>query len=112
MVNLVEAKVTPALLKWAREHASLTLDDAAKKINVALERLAEWEKGNAYPTFDELSKISNVYRLPVAMFYLSELPDLPLLERDKTAKEAFEYLKSKGFTADHYRYELEKDGIV
>jgi len=109
---VIGARVTPSLIKWAREHASLTLDEAAKKIEVTLERLAEWEKGKSYPTFDELLNLSDVYQIPVAMFYLSELPDLPLLKRDKTAKEAFEYLKSKGFTADHYRYELEKDGIA
>lgn len=101
------AMINYTMLKWAREKASLTLEDAANKIEVKLSSLVEWEAGRTSPTFEELLIISEIYGLPVSMFYLSEWPDKPLLTRDKKAREAFEYLKTAGFTANHYKAEME-----
>ena len=105
------AMINSSMLKWAREHASLTLEDAADKIEITLNELVEWEAGKSFPTFDELLIVSEVYGLPVSMFYLSEWPDPPLLKKDKKAKKAFDYLKSEGFTADDYRDEIEEDDV-
>lgn len=103
------AMINHTMLKWAREKASLTIEDAAEKVEVTLKSLKSWEEGCTSPTFEELLIISEIYGLPVSMFYLSEWPDKPLLTRDKKAKEAFEYLKAAGFTADHYRAEMERE---
>lgn len=99
------------MLKWGREKAPLTVAAAAEKIGVNKSLIKAWEKGTVSPTFDQLLFISEIYGLPVSMFYLSEIPDPPLLKRDNEAKEAVEYLKSMGFTADDYRDEIEKDDI-
>lgn len=105
------AMINSAMLKLAREHASLTTEEAADKIEIKLSLLIEWEAAQSSPTFDELLIISEVYGLPVSMFYLSEWPDPPLLKKDKKAKKAFDYLKSEGFTADDYRDEIEEDDV-
>ena len=46
----VAITVKPALLTWARETASLSTDEAARKIGVKPERLVEWEAGTDRPT--------------------------------------------------------------
>lgn len=102
MTNSNDARISPAILRWARERLALTIEKAADKIEVTLTALKSWEEGRGFPTIDELFIISETYSLPVSMFYLSELPISPLLERDKKAKKAFEYLKSKGFIPEQY----------
>ena len=103
--------INHSMLKIAREKASLTIEDAADKIEVTLGNLAKWESGETFPSFDQLIIIADVYGLPVSLFYLSEWPDPPLLKKDKKAKKAFDYLKSEGFTADDYRDEIEEDDV-
>lgn len=105
MVNSTEARISNKLLKWAREHEGLTLDVAAEKMEVELNLLADWESGKSFPTFDQLLKISQVYELPVRLFYLSELPPKTLFKPEMEVKKAVEYLKSKGFTPDDYKNE-------
>jgi transcriptional regulator with XRE-family HTH domain len=87
MINSTEARISHDFLKWARERLALTLEEAADKIEVPVGRLAKWEKGKGFPTFDELTIISEVYGLPMSMFYLSEWPDVSLLKKDPKAKE-------------------------
>jgi transcriptional regulator with XRE-family HTH domain len=75
MINSTEARISHRLLKWAREKSALTLEEASEKMGVALECLAKWEKGDAFPNFEQLDKISELYRMPVRMFYLCELKE-------------------------------------
>lgn len=102
MSNSTDARISPAILKWARERLALNIEKAAEDMEVTTASLKSWEEGRGYPTIDELFIISEIYNLPVSMFYLSELPRLPLLQQDKKAKKAFEYLKIKGFTPTDY----------
>jgi Zn-dependent peptidase ImmA (M78 family) len=69
-----EANPTPRVLMWARESAGLPIELAAKKVTVASERLAAWERGEQRPTFAQLRKLSEVYKRPLAIFYLTEPP--------------------------------------
>ena len=69
-----EANPTPAVLKWARESAGLTPELAARKATLAVERLSAWEAGKLRPTFAQLRKLSEVYKRPLAAFYLATPP--------------------------------------
>jgi transcriptional regulator with XRE-family HTH domain len=70
-----EANPNPALLVWARESAGLSVEIAAKKAGVKPERLFAWEKGDEErPTFAQLRKLANIYKRPLAIFYLAEAP--------------------------------------
>src|SRR2546426_3357340 len=69
-----EANPTPALLTWARTSSGLAIDAAAKRATVATERLAAWEAGEQKPTFAQLRKLAVIYKRPLAIFYLLELP--------------------------------------
>lgn len=69
--------VKPSLLRWARETAGLAPERAAKKIGVKPERLAVWEEGRLRPTVAQLRKAANVYKRPLAIFFLPEPPAQP-----------------------------------
>ena len=74
MSRTPKALVTPEVLVWARKSAGYDLDAAAKKTGQAAERLADWEAGRAQPTIAQLRKLCDVYRRPLAVFYLPEPP--------------------------------------
>jgi len=74
MARTPDALVSPELLVWARETLGLSVDDAAKKAAVSAERLAAWEDGTDRPTIAQLRKLAEVYKRPLAVFYLPEPP--------------------------------------
>jgi Zn-dependent peptidase ImmA (M78 family)/DNA-binding XRE family transcriptional regulator len=74
MSRTPEAKIKPALLVWARNSSGLSVDVAAKKIGVKSERLAAWEMGEARPSIAQLRKAGEVYKRPLAVFFLPEPP--------------------------------------
>lgn len=74
MARTSEAIVEPDVLVWARETARLTIPVAAKKMNVSEDRLSSWEAGEARPTVAQMRKASEVYKRPLAVFYLPQPP--------------------------------------
>lgn len=76
MVKSVRAKVRYEILAWARTSAGFTEDAAAKKLNVKLERLLAWESEDdpLSPTIKQLRKMARIYKRPLAVFYLQEIP--------------------------------------
>jgi Zn-dependent peptidase ImmA (M78 family) len=82
MALRVEAIVKPELLLWARENAGFPLDLAAKRANIKAEKLASWESGILKPTINQLRKLSDIYKIPLAAFYLSKPPKKVRLPQD------------------------------
>lgn len=70
----VEALVKGTLLVWARDSAGFTIDEAAKKAHVKPEALERWERNDGRPSIPQLRKLANVYKRPLAVFYLPEAP--------------------------------------
>lgn len=77
MTQRIKAPVEPSLLVWARESAALTIDEAAQKIGIDAERLADWESEDSddAPTVPQLRKLATVYKRPLAVLFLSEPPN-------------------------------------
>lgn len=76
----VRAVINPDLLVWARNTAGLTIGDAARKLGVKATRLTEWEEsreGRLRPTVTQLRKAANVYKRPLAVFFLPQPPAQP-----------------------------------
>jgi Zn-dependent peptidase ImmA (M78 family)/transcriptional regulator with XRE-family HTH domain len=65
--------INPTLLIWARERAGLSLHEASKKFR----RIAEWEAGTASPTYPQLERLSNAFKVPIAVFFFPEPPNVP-----------------------------------
>mgnify|MGYP001381319288 CR=1 FL=1 len=73
--------VNPEILRWARETAGLTLEEAAEKLSIGdargvpgNERLAAYEVGEAEPSRPVLLRMSKQYRRPLLAFYMSSVP--------------------------------------
>jgi len=73
--------VNPDILRWARETAGLTLEEAAEKLSIGEargvpgdERLAAYEIGEAEPSRPLLLRMSRQYRRPLLAFYMSSVP--------------------------------------
>ena len=74
-------RVNHIILKWARETAGLTPEEAARKLAIrdawganAVDRLGDLESGRAEPTRPMLVKMAKQYRRPLVTFYMSEPP--------------------------------------
>jgi Zn-dependent peptidase ImmA (M78 family)/transcriptional regulator with XRE-family HTH domain len=62
------------MLIWARDRAGLSLDDAAARLDLAVEKLWQWEQGTDRPSIAQLRKVGEVYKRPLAIFFLPEPP--------------------------------------
>lgn len=73
--------VNPGILQWARETAGLSLEQAAHALQLndsststGSEKLAAYEAGEKEPGRTLLKRMSQKYRRPLLVFYLSEPP--------------------------------------
>lgn len=74
-------KVNPDIMRWARETAGLTIEEAAKKLAIheargvpATDRLAALESGESEPTRSVIAKMAKQYRRPLLTFYMTAPP--------------------------------------
>lgn len=72
----VSALVRPNLLTWARETAGLSVEEAAHLLSVSPEKLAQWEQGATKPTIGQVRKMSEKYKRPLNVFFLTDKPDI------------------------------------
>jgi Zn-dependent peptidase ImmA (M78 family) len=68
--------ITPEVVKWARERAGFSLDAAAADFR----KIADWEAGASFPSYPQLERMAEKFKLPVAVFFFPEPPDLPPVE--------------------------------
>ncbi len=73
-MSSLEALITPSVIRWARESAGLTVQEAAKKLKRPVEDIEAWESGDKRPSITQARKASELYRRPLAAFYLPEPP--------------------------------------
>ena len=73
--------LNPDVLRWARETADLSVEEAARKVGLrdsgkgtAAERLQAIEVGEEEPTRAVLARMSRAYRRPLLALYLPEPP--------------------------------------
>lgn len=74
MPRSIPALVKPALLIWARERAGFSIQDAAAKTDFSAETLLAWERGEAQPSIAQVRKLGEVYKRPLAVFFLPQPP--------------------------------------
>lgn len=74
-------QVNPAILRWARETAGLSLEEAAQRLSIndargirGSDRLAALEAGDEQPTRPQLVRMAKAYRRPLLAFYLANPP--------------------------------------
>src|SRR5437867_12115545 len=74
MAKGIDAIINPELLVWAREESGFSLKGAAEKLGIPQDRLQDWEGGTERPSIPQLRKIAELYKRPLAVFYLPVRP--------------------------------------
>lgn len=94
-----QAKINPAILRWARNRLQLTEEDVARKMGLREkpERLRAWEEGQAFLTFRQAQELARILQIPFGYLFLSRPPvttlpiadfrTLPEAERGKFSPE-------------------------
>lgn len=70
------------MLVWARETSRLDAAAAAARLKVEEQQLLSWEKGEPGLTIAKLQAVADLYRRPLAAFYLSQRPPVEERVRD------------------------------
>ena len=70
----IYAPVNPAVVRWARTEAGLHLDEAARKLRVAPDRVSSWENGNRELTMGQVRRMGDLYGRTPAFFFLPQPP--------------------------------------
>jgi Zn-dependent peptidase ImmA (M78 family)/transcriptional regulator with XRE-family HTH domain len=80
-----ELPVTPAVIKWARVRAGVTVEEASK----TFKRIEAWEDGQSLPTYPQLEQLAEAFKVPVAVFFFPEPPEMPSISQTfRTLPEA------------------------
>ena len=69
------AYATPEVLKWARESAGLTVQDAARRIGMRWSGLEAAEQGVDLLTLRQAEKAAEVYQRPLAVLFMPAPPE-------------------------------------
>jgi len=74
--------ITPQVLRWAREVAGYSPGEVATKLEqvsrkITPETVASWESGETLPRLTALRKLAQLYKRPMAVFFLKEPPPEP-----------------------------------
>lgn len=89
-----KAYITPEILKWARVSAKISLEKAASTVSKTCtkEKIEEWESPQCkdLPTISQVEKLAKLYRRPLSVFYLPEIPtDFQTLRDFRSKKSEF-----------------------
>ena len=82
MAPRVKALINPDLITWARNTAGFTTAEAAARLKITEEQLVAWEAGSDAPSIPQLRKLAGLFKRPLAVFYLSEVPTTFQVMRD------------------------------
>lgn len=62
------------LLSWARERSGLKIEQVAAKLQLDTSLLRDWESGDERPSIAQVRKLGEIYKRPLAVFFLQEPP--------------------------------------
>jgi len=95
--NEVEAPINSSILVWARKSSGMEIEDVIQKLGKKIQRLNKellnsWETGDQYPTLKQLQILADLYKRPLASFFLTRIPleePLPKDFRTLDSKRAY-----------------------
>lgn len=77
-----KAPINPDVLRWARESIFIDIEKAAKTASVKTEIYKKWEHGEDFPTISRLRKLSNLFKRPLPVFFMPNIPKEPPMPKD------------------------------
>lgn len=73
--------LNPQILRWARERAGYTVEEAAGRMKKSPNDIEAWEDGSKAPTFRQLEKLGvDLYKRPVALYFFPFPPKEEVLK--------------------------------
>lgn len=82
MAASLAAPINHDLLVWARKTAGYSVEAAAGKLGLKPEKLDAIERGDRPPSFAQIKKAADVYRRPLAVFFLPQAPETQAAAHD------------------------------
>lgn len=79
--------INPDIVTWARERAGLSLQEALGKFS----HIQEWEAGTALPSYPQLEKLADEFKVPVAVFFFPDRPKTPAIRESFRTLPDVEY---------------------
>ena len=80
MTASYKVKVNHEVLRWAREKFSgHTISEVVSKIkakSVSEQTIISWENGELDPSYAQIKKLSKIYKIPIAVFFLPAPPEV------------------------------------
>jgi Zn-dependent peptidase ImmA (M78 family) len=70
------------VLRWARESIRVDIERAAKAASVNANIYKKWEYGQDFPTLSKLRLLSNLFKRPLPVFFMSKIPKEPPIPKD------------------------------
>ena len=82
-MRMIEAKITPEVLTWARESQGHSIDEVVDKLKkkITSETVKAWESGDKYPSYAQLKKLAGIYKRPIAIFFFPSPPEEPSIQK-------------------------------
>lgn len=77
MNEKIELDISASLLKQLREKTGYTENQAAKKLEIALEDFIKMESGQLPVSIHVIKKLSEIYKYPLITFFEEKAPDYP-----------------------------------
>lgn len=87
----VLATIRPDILVWARTSAGYSLDAAAVASKFG-DALRAWESGEASPSISQLRALAALYKRPLSVFYLQEVPNGFMVVSDFRRADSSRYM--------------------
>ncbi|SJK85545.1 XRE family transcriptional regulator [Cuniculiplasma divulgatum] len=78
----ITVEVNPDILKWLRESSGWKMEEVGKRLGTSPETILEFETGKKSPTLTQLRVLSELYKRPLASFFLSKPKEEKPLPKD------------------------------
>jgi len=78
----LKIRVEPAILKYARYYSGFEIAEVSKKTKIKTESLILFESEKSEVSLSQLEKLANVYKMPLAYFFLQNIPKDVVLPKD------------------------------
>lgn len=87
----IQINVNSKVLVWARDSLVLSRNLVSEKTGISSKRIVQLEEGEKLPTFDELKKLSKLYKRTIATLLLHEPPKENPLPKDRRTVDSKDF---------------------
>ena len=78
MSSTQEQLVTSTMITWARKRLGESVESFAKRMDVPVERVTNWESGVEFITYAKVKKLADMSLLPIGLLFLKQPPELSI----------------------------------